>query len=1395
MATETGTYEGSAGGKFRKRPVRKSSTPYDRPATGSHALRNPLAEEKRNGWLSRIVNPASRIITSSATRFFASMFQKRLTASASSPDVKIETIHQHPKTEPENLLKGKPEDFTSQEERGITSSISNRLDDFERMLKDKTLSRDELKRLTELLQSRVVDSSKDSEGKRIQVNTLNAATTPMTKNNISTPVSGDVNNLITDETTASPTEIAKAFMGGRPSALSPAVSGLRSRTYREFASLTPNAQSFPHVIKSVTASKFSGVSGSKEDAFFTPDYQGGRSVLYSPASPYPRLLTEVNREANGDSYIGLLGSSHWTHANDAPSIRKQVLKRRSSIFESDIGSISSMRRIRQKSNLMPSFKGNCLPSTAISLSSSRSHVRQSSVSSFQKPIQMPFQKCDSSTSSLAVQNGDDKCELANFAFVPPQSSERARKILEEVDKTAPSPKEKSTELQLAIAREKSPAKLTVGMLGGKALRSMEDIDMAKVPDRQVIASNGSDSFGKSFHIAKKDRMEENGLVAGTSEKAFKAPSKGGLTNGISNFADSLSGKMSTDSSAERHPQTRRPFQMAAPEMDEDSCNVGDVSAKSLAQIEKEKPYSENSTQKPLCYPPEKKPATAIGPLFTNGTAIHDASNFTFSVVPPLNSCSKPSSTLAVPLPVQPLPVYDKPVETKEPAIVKSSMIPSIAMTSVGDDALSKNICGDSVGVDALSKIICGETKTGSSETVADLKTLAHQTNFGSYKDVEQRVDETAIPAVSSVSSSSILSGFGTSSIPNLSSGSSKFSCSASQGSFAPLAPFSAVSNATTITTSSALPSASSSIQFSTGNLYAASGASSSPLSSRPDLSDLTPKVSENLSVLGKNGSASPIMSEKSHTTTSASGRLQISASAFGSTVPPVDLQPQAGTGTPVEDTRPSGTSQFSSSASLPTFGLSSASTFASGSSLFGSSFGSGPAISSSSLGSISFGAVDQTTSSSSTVLSASFGSSSQSQSLFSSGFSSPSPASSGFTFGGSSSGVASITSGLSFGGSAASAGSSTAGFSFGGSSAVTTSSSSPASTGFSFGGFSSGSASLSSAVGSFGATTSATVSALSTGFSFSGSSVSASTLPSSTSGFSAGGSSMGAATSSSCGTGFSFGAPSVGSNTSPAFTAGFSVGGSSKGASASLSPATTGFSFGGSSVGSTTTSSSTASFSFGTPSAGSSSSVGTSFSFGLSPGASSPSTTAFSFGAGAASSPVASAFSFGASTSSNSVPFAFGSSGGSSASTGSLFSFTASASSAPSIGFASKTAPAPAQPLMAFASASPGNDQMNIEDSMAEDTVQASMAVTPAFTMTSSASSNFTFGSPSAPAGQPVFSFGAPQGGSTPPAPSPFAAGGGSLEFAGGSFSLGTNGGDKSGRKFLRMKRDKSRKK
>lgn len=74
-------YEGGsfgAGGKFRKRPFRRAThtTPYDRPPT---AFRNPSNGGGGGGWLSKLVDPAHRLITYSAHRLFNSVFRKRLT--------------------------------------------------------------------------------------------------------------------------------------------------------------------------------------------------------------------------------------------------------------------------------------------------------------------------------------------------------------------------------------------------------------------------------------------------------------------------------------------------------------------------------------------------------------------------------------------------------------------------------------------------------------------------------------------------------------------------------------------------------------------------------------------------------------------------------------------------------------------------------------------------------------------------------------------------------------------------------------------------------------------------------------------------------------------------------------------------------------------------------------------------------------------------------------------------------------------------------------------------------------------------------------------------------------------------------------------------------------------
>lgn len=68
------------GGKFRKQTARRSQkTPYDRPPTSGRNSGLGGGENRGGGgWLSKLVDPAQRLITYSAHRLFESVFRKRL---------------------------------------------------------------------------------------------------------------------------------------------------------------------------------------------------------------------------------------------------------------------------------------------------------------------------------------------------------------------------------------------------------------------------------------------------------------------------------------------------------------------------------------------------------------------------------------------------------------------------------------------------------------------------------------------------------------------------------------------------------------------------------------------------------------------------------------------------------------------------------------------------------------------------------------------------------------------------------------------------------------------------------------------------------------------------------------------------------------------------------------------------------------------------------------------------------------------------------------------------------------------------------------------------------------------------------------------------------------------
>lgn len=77
MSTPAGLYSdadaagGPVGGKMRRRPMRRApATPYDRPPPPPAAPAAPAG----GGWLSKLVDPASRLITVGASRIFRTFF-------------------------------------------------------------------------------------------------------------------------------------------------------------------------------------------------------------------------------------------------------------------------------------------------------------------------------------------------------------------------------------------------------------------------------------------------------------------------------------------------------------------------------------------------------------------------------------------------------------------------------------------------------------------------------------------------------------------------------------------------------------------------------------------------------------------------------------------------------------------------------------------------------------------------------------------------------------------------------------------------------------------------------------------------------------------------------------------------------------------------------------------------------------------------------------------------------------------------------------------------------------------------------------------------------------------------------------------------------------------------
>ncbi|KAL3718116.1 hypothetical protein ACJRO7_003277 [Eucalyptus globulus] len=452
-----GSGGGGAGGKFRKKPYRRhQATPYDRPPA---AFRNAGAVPgvgggAGDGWLRRIVDPAQRLLAAGAHRLFASVFRKRLTQPPTPPPPPPqppEAVRDERDKQQETVLGISREQKVaiSEVQQPASTSEGGCFTELEKILKQKTFTRSEIDRLTALLHARTADIHVADEGRKSEDLPSKSFNGKEEVSDIIGQDNGSESRLtkthVLDEDVASPAELAKAYMGSRPPKVAPSIPGTRTQTIREDSTIFTQSQ---QALKSPVVSlvpRSSPRLGALENGYMTPRSRG-RSAIYSMArTPYSRVLPTPAKsvEPVADGHRGPSSSQAWEHGRVSGS--NNALKRRSSIFENDIGSVGPIRRIRQKPNLL-SQRNWSLPVSGGGVTQVSDHPSPS-----QKLLSLGEKN---NFTDQSVDNEDSDNPVRNMASTSSKSTEMASKILQQLDKIVSPPKERASDLKLASdARE------------------------------------------------------------------------------------------------------------------------------------------------------------------------------------------------------------------------------------------------------------------------------------------------------------------------------------------------------------------------------------------------------------------------------------------------------------------------------------------------------------------------------------------------------------------------------------------------------------------------------------------------------------------------------------------------------------------------------------------------------------------------------------------------------------------------------------------------------------------------------------------------------------------------------------------------------------------------------
>ncbi|KAL3532319.1 hypothetical protein ACH5RR_005840 [Cinchona calisaya] len=490
--------ERGAGGKLRKPSTRNSkSTPYDRP---------PTNQQGRGGnWLSKIVDPAYRLVAGGATKIIPYFFSKSPAAvplppsaeNLATPDRDVTTsadangkctvTHDVPQSTersgPSEVaafgLKGNCQSEELRQDKSKMSDDNSQISQIEQIIKGKTFSGDEINRLMEIISSRISDVSDVQKGERNEMLTTAGGServllTPLPKT-LDVGNQEDMKRVISrtaaflpqpsvqDEIGASPVDIARAYMGSRISEQGPgpfsvtSKGGTTRQPSNEFASKPSIPSSAPRL-----STGWPGAMAQEQHGYRTPNQRGRHGLHDFPRTPYSRSIYSKSRAQLTPSQA----DSRYLITSLKPFKQSQTpifgqVKSRHDVPDNSYGSIGPIRRVQNK------FASETRPRGSIFLKSSKDAplpVNQPVVSQGHVPdLEKNLEPSETSTSKQ--QPGDHAGKrVGNNPLLYPSSSQAVKRILEQLDRHKPTPQEKAEELKLAAAWKKSPPEASQAML-------------------------------------------------------------------------------------------------------------------------------------------------------------------------------------------------------------------------------------------------------------------------------------------------------------------------------------------------------------------------------------------------------------------------------------------------------------------------------------------------------------------------------------------------------------------------------------------------------------------------------------------------------------------------------------------------------------------------------------------------------------------------------------------------------------------------------------------------------------------------------------------------------------------------------------------------------------------